>query len=112
MIFDKKILMTNAILQLCTCYCLVYEKINFECLLTNWLHVLSLGVFQVFIAALIDLLIEANAWNVTGNKDGKGHFRFILINVHCLLFFTYKCMYISGLRFVINSETTSCSFSA
>ena len=50
MIFDKKILMTNAILQLCTCYCLVYEKINFECLLTNWLHVLSLiqKVFHSF----------------------------------------------------------------
>ena len=35
----------------------------------DWLHILALGVFQVFIGCLINTLIAVNAWKVLGGID-------------------------------------------
>ena len=79
MIFYLKISITNAILQLCTCYCLVYEKINFECLLTNWLHVLSfIQSFCHYFTFFIDKRIKVECVDNMNEKiSDYGKFRSI-----------------------------------
>ena len=42
-----------------------------ECLSVDWLHTLSLGIFQDFVGSLVWALVEANVWRVGVARDAR-----------------------------------------
>ncbi len=45
--------------------------IDMECLSVDWLHTLSLGIFQYFLGSLVWALVEAAVWRVGGARDAR-----------------------------------------
>ena len=45
--------------------------IDMECLSVDWLHTLSLGIFQDLLGLLVWALMEANVWRVGGARDAR-----------------------------------------